>query len=245
MENVRKKIKIPSEIVFIIANVLLALAVSVVSTADFGLSMIVAPAYILHLKIGITFGQAEYVVGAILFIIFCIVVKRVKLIYFFAFLTCLFYGAVLDLFRLIPAFNPTITPPGSMDLWLRIIYFVVGELLTAFSVALSFKCYIFPQVTDFFVKGITETYALNQGKFKWGYDASMFLIALIMTLAFFGRFEGIKFGTIILTLVNGPILALMSKLIDRFIDINTAFPKLEKLFVIEKRKSKTNCETEN
>jgi hypothetical protein len=59
-----------------------------------------------------------------------------------------------------------------------------------------------------------------------------------MTLVFFGRFEGIKFGTIILTAVNGPILALMSKLIDRFININTALPKLEKLFVIEKRRTK-------
>jgi hypothetical protein len=59
-----------------------------------------------------------------------------------------------------------------------------------------------------------------------------------MTLVFFGRFEGIKFGTIILTVVNGPILALMSKLIDRFININTALPKLEKLFVIEKRRTK-------
>lgn len=242
MGNLKNKIKIPSEILFVLANVLLALAVSIVSTADFGLSMIVAPAYILHLKIGITFGQAEYLVGAILFIIFCIVVRKVKLIYFFAFLTCLFYGAVLDLFRLIPAFNPTITPPGSMDLWLRIVYFIVGELLTAFSVALSFKCYIFPQVTDFFVKGITETYSLKQSNFKWGYDASMFLIALIMTLVFFGRFEGIKFGTIILTLVNGPILALMSKFIDKFFVISTAFPKLEKLFVIEKRVEKNKTE---
>lgn len=230
-----KKLVIPSELAYVLANVILAFAVSMVTSADFGVSMIVAPAYLLHLKLGITFGQAEYLVGAVLFLIFCLVVRKVKPIYFFAFISCLFYGAVLDLFRLIPAFNPSITPPGSMELWLRILYFIIGEILTAFAVALSFKSYIFPQVTDFVVKGVTETYSINLSKFKWGYDISMLIIALIFTLTFFGRFEGIKFGTLILTAVNGPLLYLIGKFYDRFITFPTAFSKFEKLFTIEKK----------
>lgn len=238
-----KKLVIPSEVAYILSNVLLAFAVSMVTSADFGVSMIVAPAYLLHLKLGITFGQAEYLVGAVLFLIFCLVVRKIKPIYFFAFISCLFYGAVLDLFRLIPAFNPTITPPGSMDLWVRILYFVVGEILTALAVALSFKSYIFPQVTDFVVKGTTQAYSLNLSKFKWGYDISMLVIAVIFTLTFFGRFEGIKFGTIILTLVNGPLLALIGKFYNKFITFPTAMPSFEKLFTIEKKvKKQKNCD---
>ena len=66
------------------------------TAADFGISMIVAPAYLLSLKLNfLTFGQAEYVIQAGLFIILCIVLKRFKFIYLFSFATCLIYGAVI------------------------------------------------------------------------------------------------------------------------------------------------------
>ena len=78
MVNERRKITIPNEIAFLLSNVILAFAVAMVSAADFGLSMIVSPAYLLHLKTGLTFGQAEYVVGTILFTIFCIWVRKIK-----------------------------------------------------------------------------------------------------------------------------------------------------------------------
>ena len=139
-----KKLTVHSESLYILSILLLSLAVAILSAADFGVSMIVAPAYILSEATGfLSFGQAEYVIQAVLFIVFCIVVKKFKWIYLSSFLTCIIYGAVLDLWRLIPFFNPAITAPGSMDLWLRIVMFIVGELLTAFSIALSFKSYFF------------------------------------------------------------------------------------------------------
>lgn len=49
----------------------------------------------------------------------------------------------------IPFLNPAATPPGSMNLPLRIAMFVIGMILTSFSVALFFKTYLFPQVYDF------------------------------------------------------------------------------------------------
>lgn len=68
------------------------------TAANFGISMIVAPAYILSLKTGfLTFGQAEYVLQAGLFIVFCLVMRKFKAVYLSSFVTCLIYGAVLDL----------------------------------------------------------------------------------------------------------------------------------------------------
>ena len=61
----KKKLKIPSEAVYILAVALLSLAVAMISAANFGVSMIVAPAYLLSLKLEfLTFGQAEYVIQA-------------------------------------------------------------------------------------------------------------------------------------------------------------------------------------
>lgn len=93
-----KKNKISGEVTYFIAIILLSLAVAILSAADFGISMIVAPAYLLSLKTGVlTFGQAEYVIQAGLFIVLCIILRKFKFVYLFSFATCLIYGLVLDL----------------------------------------------------------------------------------------------------------------------------------------------------
>lgn len=148
-----KKVKVSSEGAYLAAIVLLALAVAILSAADFGISMIVAPAYLLSMKLSVlSFGQAEYVIQAGLFIVLCFVLRKFRPVYLFSFETCLIYGWILDLWRKIPFFNPSTTPPGSMALWLRIAMFVFGMALTSFSVALFFKTYLYPQVYDFLSK---------------------------------------------------------------------------------------------
>ena len=63
-----KKLKLHGETAYILATALLSLAVAMVAAADFGISMVVAPAYVLSLYAdGLSFGQAEYVVQGILF----------------------------------------------------------------------------------------------------------------------------------------------------------------------------------
>ena len=143
----KKRIVVSSEITYILAVVLLALAVAILTAADLGISMIVAPAYLLSLKTGVvTFGQAEYIIQAGVFILLCLVIRRFRPVYLMSFVTCLVYGAVLDLWRMLPCFDPSVTAPGSMALWLRIPMFIVGVLLTSFAVALFFKTYLYPQV---------------------------------------------------------------------------------------------------
>lgn len=228
----KKRITLHSEFVYIISILILSFSVAMVSAADFGLSMIVSPAYILSQKLGfLTFGQSEYVVQAILFIIFCILMKKVKAVYFSSFLTCLIYGAVLDLWRvIIPIFNPSITEPGSMSMPLRITFFAGGTLITALAIAMCFRTYLYPQVYDFFVKGVAERFNLNRTKFKTGFDMTFLAVSCVMTLVFFGKFVGIGVGTLITTLVNGFLIGNFGKLIDKFFEIKPLFPKFAKKF---------------
>lgn len=227
-----KKIKIYSEIVYVIALFGLPLAVAIFAAADFGVSMIVAPAYIMSLKFPIfTFGQWDYIIQGFLFIAFCIAMKKFKTTYFVSFITCVIYGCILDMWRaVIPTLNPEITPPGSMDLWVRIVLFVVGELLTSFMVMLFFKSYIYPQVCDLFVKGIVHRYNLNQIRFKRIYDISCLALAIVLSLVLFKGFVGIGWGTVIIALTTGVIMGYFLKIYDKFFETVPLFPKLEKLF---------------
>lgn len=110
----KKRIVVSSEITYILAVVLLALAVAILTAADLGISMIVAPAYLLSLKTGVvTFGQAEYIIQAGVFILLCLVIRRFRPVYLMSFVTCLVYGAVLDLWRMLPCFDPSVTARGA------------------------------------------------------------------------------------------------------------------------------------
>ena len=222
----------PSEICYLLSIVLLSFAVAMVAAAGFGVSMVVAPAYVLSLKVPfLTFGQSEYVVQALVFLVFCILMRRVKIVYFSSFLTCLLYGAVLDLWRaVVPLLNPAVTPPGSMQMPVRIVLFICGVLLTAFSVALFYRTYLYPQVYDFFVKGVSLRYGLNMTKFKILSDVCSLAVAVVLTLIFFRRFNGIGVGTLIMTALNGLLIGAFGKLIDRLFVFRPLFPAFAKKF---------------
>lgn len=228
----KKKIKLHSEFVYLAGLVILAFAVSMVASTNFGVSMVVAPAYIISQKFTfLTFGQAEYVVQSVIFIIFCIVMKKVKLVYFSSYLTCLIYGVILDMWRkVIPVFNPEVTVPGSMSMPVRIVLFAVGMLLITFSVAMFFSTYLYPQVYDFFVKGVTEKYKLSRPKFKTCFDCICLTISCMLTLVFFKKFVGIGVGTLIMTAFNGTIIGLFSKMINKYFEVVPLAPKLAEKF---------------
>ena len=75
------KIRVHSEMIYLLAIFLLALAVAMLTAADFGISMIVAPAYLLSLKTGfLTFGQAEYVIQAGVFVLLCLILRNFRFV---------------------------------------------------------------------------------------------------------------------------------------------------------------------
>ena len=90
-----------TEAAYFFGVILLAIGTAFMERSDFGLSMVVAPAYVLHLKISeylpfFTFGTAEYVWQAFLLLILVVVLRRFRRYYLFSFVTAVFYGFCLD-----------------------------------------------------------------------------------------------------------------------------------------------------
>lgn len=229
-----KKIKVHSELFYILAIIILAFSVAMLTAVDFGISMIVAPAFLLSEKVSfLTFGQSEYVIQALLFIVLCILMKKVKLAYFSSFVTCLIYGAILDLWRVaVPMFNPSVTTPGAFAFPLRIVLFIIGMVMSSVAIAMFFHVYLYPQVYDFFVKAVSERFKINRSKFKICFDISLFVISIIMSLLLFKGFVGIGIGTVIMTALNGLIIGFFDKLIERYFTVIPALPKFARHFEI-------------
>ena len=90
-----------TELAYALGLVILDLGTALMERANFGMSMVVAPAYLLHLKISqfwpvFSFGMAEYVFQAFLLILLSLVMGRFKKGYLFSFVTAVLYGLILD-----------------------------------------------------------------------------------------------------------------------------------------------------
>lgn len=116
---------------------------------------------------------------------------------------------------------------------LRILMFAIGMILTAFSVALFFKTYFYPQVYDFFVKAISQKYKFKISVVKTCVDISCLITSVIMTLTFFGKFVGINWGTAVMAIFNGTIIGFFSKMLDKFFVIEPLMKKFSALFDLE------------
>ena len=100
-----------TEAAYIVGLVLLALSAALMERADFGVSMVVAPAYLLHLKVSqflpfFSFGMAEYTLQAMLLLVMVVVLRKFKVSYLFSFVTAVLYGFILDFMMLCVSYIP-------------------------------------------------------------------------------------------------------------------------------------------
>jgi len=224
----KKKIRVPSEGLYVIAIFTLSFAVAMMSAADFGISMVPATAYILSHKLPLTFGQCEYLLQGIVFAVLCIILRKVKLSYLSSFLTCLFYGAVLDLWRLIiPFLNPNVMAPGSFSMPVRILMYCAAILISSSSLTLFFNSYLYPQVYEFFVKSISLKFSIDRTKVKRFFDLGCLTTAVTTSLLLFGELVGIGIGTVVLAVMNSILIGMEDRFLNRHFEIYPLFPKLE------------------
>lgn len=206
-----------SEVSYILGQIFLAFGAALITTAGFGVSMVVAPAYLISEKVSfLTFGMAEYSFQAILLVVFCIIVRQFRAKYLLSFVTAFVYGCLLDTFLALCALG---APYGVA---VRVVLFVLGEASTVVGVVFFFKSYIPPEVYELFVQELSRKFGFEMGRVKWVYDISSLAVSVLMSLAFFGAIRGIGIGTLICAAVNGGLISLFSKFLDSHFEIRPA-----------------------
>ncbi len=199
---------------YISGVVILAFGTALMEKADFGMSMVVAPAYLLHLKISemnsfFTFGVAEYTLQAVLLVAMILVLRQFRPMYLFSFVTAFFYGNVLDVMIRLAAPLPSEGMPA------RTILYLAGLFFCSLGVAFLFETTIAPEVYELFVKELSAKYGWKLSVCKTVYDCVSCGVGVILSFAFFGfgHFEGVKLGTIFCALVNGWLIGQCQRLI--------------------------------
>ena len=229
MNNERKKPVFSTELAWALGLILTAWGVAFMEKANFGVSMVVAPAYILHLKLVsslpfFSFGTSEYVLQFAMLCLMCLVIRRFKFSYLLSFVTAVIYGFTLDFCMSLISGLPADTFSQ------RIPMFIAGMLLCCAGISLIFKTYLPPEVYELFVKEVSTRFNWNIHRFKTCYDIASMTIAIVMSFCFFGlwHFEGIKVGTVICACVNGYIISLCTRLYNRLFVFEDKIPALAK-----------------
>jgi uncharacterized membrane protein YczE len=219
------KKRFSTELAYVLGIVFVAVGVVLMEKADFGVSMVVAPAYLLYRWISpvwsfFTFGMAEYCLQALLLLVMSMVIGKFRISYLFSFVTALIYGFVLDGFMLLGS----ILPAGLI--WQRVIYYILGMVFCSAGVSAMFHTYISPEVYELFVKEVSSHYGININKFKTGYDCVSCLTGILLSFLVFGlwRFEGVKWGTILCALINGWIISCFSSFYEKHWTFYDRFP---------------------
>lgn len=205
-----------TELAYVFGIVFVALGVALMEKADFGVSMVVAPAYLVYRALSpalpfFSFGMAEYCLQALLLIVMALVLRRFRGAWLFSFVTAVVYGFVLDGFMWLAGLFAADT------LWMRGLCYVLGMIFCSAGVSAMFHTYIAPEVYELFVKEVSAQFRVPISRFKTAYDCVSCAVGVGLSFAFFGlgQFVGVKWGTILCALINGWIIGRFSAFYEK------------------------------
>ncbi len=208
----------------------LAFGTALMERADFGMSMVVAPAYLIWLKSSqslpfYTFGMSEYVFQALLLCALSLVLRRFKRSYLLSFATAFLYGQALDL-----AMRAVGALPAEGMAW-RAAFYAGGLAVCAVGVALLFRTYLPPEAYELAVKELSARFGARVEKVKTIYDCCSCLLGVALSFVFFGagRFVGVKWGTIMCAAVNGWTIGCAGRWLEKRFEFRDALPWRERL----------------
>lgn len=208
---------------WIIGNILCALGNCLVAKSAFGLSAIIAPAFILQEKISfLTVGFCEYIIQGILLTLCCLIIGKFKPQFIATICNIIFYGAAFDTINWLLRFlQPT-------DFFARILLAILGTFITALAVALMLRTYIPPSIYEIFVKEVAVAKGFDIVKTKLVFDASMLGLSFVLMFTLLGEFRLDLIGilTIISAFANSILIAFFGKFINKYLNFEPAIPKL-------------------
>ena len=212
-----------TEIAFVASLLLLAFGTALMEAGGFGISMVAAPAYVLHLKLSqywpvFTFGVTEFGTQVLALAGMMLLVRRAKWGYLFTFATALLYGRLLDAAIAAVSLIPV---AGVIS---RIALYLPGLVLCSAAIGLILQSYFPPAAYELFVKEVSAKWKKPFRTVKTVYDLSSLALAIGLSLLLLGRWEGIGIGTVVGALINGALIDSFGRLYRRLFTFRDAVP---------------------
>ena len=200
---------------WIFYELFVGLGIALCTKAGFGLSMIAAPPYILHVWLRDYFpwytqGTSEYVWEAVVLLVTCLIIRKFSPKYLLSFLAAVITGFIIDGWLFLLGGNAVYAGVPA-----RVLSFAAGLIVCALGVAFIFRSDLPAQTYELSVKEIAARFGIPSAKVKQYFDITMLVISVVLDLLLLHKFTGTGIGTVIATLVNSTIINMWLKVIDK------------------------------
>ena len=205
-----KKMKIFSELAYILGMIFLSFGVIFTIKSDLGIAPLQTPAYIIYEALPyLSFGTYNYLFQLILVILLCIIIRKFNVKYILSFFSAVIYGFCLD------GADFLLKNLYANSMYMKILFFAIGFFLIAFGVTFFFKTNLPLMPLDIFVKDFSSHKYLKISNVKIIFDISILCSGIILSLSIFKKLVGIGIGTFIRGFFSGITIKFLGKGMDR------------------------------
>ena len=198
--------KLKRYIIFLIGLFINSLGVSLITKANLGTSPISSIPYVLSLNFPLTLGEFTIAFSLALIVIQLIILrKNFKLEHLLQIPISILFGYFIDLTMVLLFF---IQPQNYL---LSLVYLLIGCVILGFGVYTEVLANVAMLPGESFVRAVSSTWKTEFGSTKVAFDASLTIIAAILSLLFTHRLNGVREGTIIAALLVGFIARLFGR----------------------------------
>ena len=217
-----KKRNFYTEAAFAVGLLLLATGTAFMAYGGFGISMVAAPAYVIHLKLSRTlpffsFGATGYLIEALILLAMVVIIRRFNITFLLSFATAVLYGLLLDGISLFTGLLP------ENALLIKLFLYPAGVVLCSAAISLILLSYFPPAAHEMFVKEVSASLSIPFSRLKILYDCTALAISIGLSFLFFGTLRGIGIGTVICAFINGPMIRGFTALFKKHIIFRDAF----------------------
>ncbi len=203
---------------FILGVAINSFGIAFVTKSAMGTSQISSIPYVFSLEFpSIRFGMWTFLFN-ILFILLQVVLlkKDFHPIQFFQILVNVLFSGLIDLsMSALSFFQPE-------ALWLRILSLLFGCLILALGICIEVAPDVLVVPGEGIVRALAQTTKIKFGTVKVYFDVTLIVIAGILSLLFFQKFNGVGIGTVVSAIVVG-----------RFVNwINLHFKSIQKIHAL-------------
>lgn len=205
--------KISRYLIYLLSLFIISLGASLSIKANLGTSPLICLPYVSSLITKFSVGEVMFVF-TVLFILIQVILLRKdfeKRQYLQLIMGTIFSGFIDFSLMLVNFINPV----GYIS---QMSLLLISCIVVAFGVLLEIKTEIVYLPADGVIVAISKVLKIEFPKVKPFVDTSMVVIAAILSIIFLGYLAGVREGTIISAIIIGPIVKILKKYLDNYID---------------------------
>lgn len=206
----QKKERLKRYLYFLVGLFINSLGVAIITKADLGTSPISSIPYVLSLKFSLTLGNFTILFSMLLIVIqIALLRKKFSIIQLLQIPVSILFGYFIDFSM--DVLLPWISPNNYIE---KLIFMLIGCAVLGFGVCMEFSANVVMLPGEGVVNSLAQVLKKETGGLKICVDVSMSVLAIVGSLLFFHRVNGVREGTIIAALLVGYTARQYGKLIN-------------------------------